>query len=53
MALLTPAVRAVARSPRASRLVRAERRARPCPVDLAQAQAPAAGSRTPESDLAA
>ncbi|MFK0045341.1 phosphatase PAP2 family protein [Streptomyces sp. NPDC090741] len=47
MALLTPVVRAVARSPRAGRLVRAKRRALPRPVDLAQPPAPH------ESDLAA
>lgn len=53
MALLTPVVRAAARSPRAARLVRAAHRPRPCPVDLAQDRAAAGGSRTPESDLAA
>ncbi|WP_030157123.1 phosphatase PAP2 family protein [Streptomyces sp. NRRL S-244] len=47
MALLTPVVRAVARSPRAGRLVRAKRRALARPVDLAQPPAPH------ESDLAA
>ncbi|MEU5809569.1 phosphatase PAP2 family protein [Streptomyces sp. NPDC047718] len=49
MALLTPVVRAVARSPRLGRLVRAGHRARPCPVDLAEA----AGAGTRDKDLAA
>ncbi|MBT2457893.1 phosphatase PAP2 family protein [Streptomyces sp. ISL-86] len=55
MALLTPVVRAVARSPRAGRLVRAKERVVACPVGLA----PAASTPTPpsaltqESDLAA
>ncbi|MGW6409490.1 phosphatase PAP2 family protein [Streptomyces vinaceus] len=53
MALLTPVVRAVARSPRAGRLVRAKRRALPRPVDLAQPQTSPPGCRPHESDLAA
>ncbi|MET9885186.1 phosphatase PAP2 family protein [Streptomyces sp. NPDC006430] len=53
MALLTPVVRAVARSPRAGRLVRAKSRALPLPVDLAQTQTPPPGCLTHESDLAA
>ncbi|WP_327284102.1 MULTISPECIES: phosphatase PAP2 family protein [unclassified Streptomyces] len=53
MALLTPVVRAVARSPRAGRLVRAKRRALPRPVDLAQPQTPPPACRPHESDLAA
>ncbi|MER7465808.1 phosphatase PAP2 family protein [Streptomyces sp. NPDC097981] len=53
MALLTPVVRAVARSPRAGRLVRAGQRALPRPLDLAQPQTPPPGCRTHESDLAA
>lgn len=53
MALLTPLVRAVAGSRRLGRLVRAKRRPRPLPVDLAQAQTPPAGQRPHESDLAA
>lgn len=52
MALLTPVVRAVARSPRVGRLVRAKGRALPRPLDLAQAQTPSAEQRT-RSDLAA
>ncbi|MFD3540147.1 phosphatase PAP2 family protein [Streptomyces sp. NPDC058662] len=52
MALLTPVVRAVARSPRLGCLVRARGRAVPLPVDLAQAPTPPA-DRTRESDLAA
>ncbi|MFD7626882.1 phosphatase PAP2 family protein [Streptomyces sp. NPDC059851] len=51
MALLTPVVRAVARSPRLGRLVRAGHRARPCPVDLADREAADAGTR--DKDLAA
>ncbi|MFJ4865804.1 MULTISPECIES: phosphatase PAP2 family protein [unclassified Streptomyces] len=53
MAALNPAVRAVARSRRAGRLVRARGGALPRPVDLPQAQTPPAGQRTHESDLAA
>uniref|UniRef100_A0AAU2JT01 Phosphatase PAP2 family protein n=1 Tax=Streptomyces sp. NBC_00049 TaxID=2903617 RepID=A0AAU2JT01_9ACTN len=53
MALLTPVVRAVARSPRTGRLVRAKSRALPRPVDLTQPQTPPAGQRTHERDLAA
>ncbi|MFD9353653.1 phosphatase PAP2 family protein [Streptomyces sp. NPDC060031] len=52
MALLTPVVRSVARSPRLGVLVRARGRAVPLPVDLAQAQAAPPG-RGHESDLAA
>ncbi|MBT2452712.1 phosphatase PAP2 family protein [Streptomyces sp. ISL-43] len=50
MALLTPVVRAVARSPRLGVLVRAGGRALPRPVDLAQAPPAVRGH---ESDLAA
>ncbi|NUK55713.1 hypothetical protein HRW14_36885, partial [Streptomyces lunaelactis] len=46
-------VRAVARSPRVGRLVRAKGRALSRPVGLPQAQTPPAGQRTHESDLAA
>ncbi|KJY46439.1 membrane protein [Streptomyces sp. NRRL S-444] len=53
MALLNPLVRAVARAPRACRLVRAKRRALPRPVDLAQPQTPPPGCLTHEKDLAA
>ncbi|MFD8632032.1 phosphatase PAP2 family protein [Streptomyces sp. NPDC059533] len=53
MALLNPVVRAVARSPRLGRLVRAKERMLPKPVGLAQPQNPAAGRRTQEKDLAA
>ncbi|MFZ3471293.1 phosphatase PAP2 family protein [Streptomyces sp. 4.24] len=50
MALLTPVVRAVARSPRLGVLVRAGGRALPRPLDLAPTPPPARGH---ESDLAA
>ncbi len=53
MAALTPVVRAVARSRRGGRLVRAKNAALPRPVGLPQAQTPPAGQRTHESDLAA
>ncbi|MFE2145914.1 phosphatase PAP2 family protein [Streptomyces sp. NPDC059456] len=53
MALLTPLVRVVARSPRAGRLVRARRLAVPRPVDLAQPQTPPPACLPHESDLAA
>ncbi|MFF8271858.1 phosphatase PAP2 family protein [Streptomyces sp. NPDC016562] len=53
MAVLTPAVRAVARSRRLGQLVRSKGRALPRPVGLPQAQTPPAGQRTHESDLAA
>ncbi|MFI5998814.1 phosphatase PAP2 family protein [Streptomyces sp. NPDC051366] len=53
MALLNPLVRAVARAPRAGRLVRAKRRGLPHPVDLAQPQTPPPACLTHESDLAA
>ncbi|MFD9334058.1 phosphatase PAP2 family protein [Streptomyces sp. NPDC060028] len=52
MALLTPVVRTVVRSPRLGVLVRARARAVPLPVDLAQAQTAPPG-RGHESDLAA
>ncbi|MFD3470567.1 phosphatase PAP2 family protein [Streptomyces sp. NPDC058682] len=53
MAVLTPAVRAVARSRRGGWLVRAKNPALPRPVGLPQAPTPPAGQRTHESDLAA
>ncbi|MFJ3520226.1 phosphatase PAP2 family protein [Streptomyces sp. NPDC090131] len=53
MAALTPLVRAVARSRRFGRLVRAKGRGLPRPVGLPQAQTPPAGQRPHESDLAA
>ncbi|WP_411107748.1 phosphatase PAP2 family protein [Streptomyces sp. cmx-4-9] len=53
MALLAPVVRAVARAPRAAFLVRARGGVLPRPVDLPQAQAPAADQLPHESDLAA
>ncbi|MEU7556252.1 phosphatase PAP2 family protein [Streptomyces sp. NPDC044571] len=53
MALLTPVVRAVARSPRVGRLVRAGGRKLPRPVDLPQAQTPPPGCLTEDKDLAA
>ncbi|MGW6983731.1 phosphatase PAP2 family protein [Streptomyces sp. NPDC054932] len=52
MAALTPLVRAVGRSRRLGRLVRAKNRALPRPVGLPQAQTPP-GQRSHESDLAA
>ncbi|MFJ7159343.1 phosphatase PAP2 family protein [Streptomyces sp. NPDC101118] len=51
MALLTPVVRAVARSPRTGWIVRSRRACAPRPVELAQAQG--AEEFTQESDLAA
>ncbi|GGZ51442.1 phosphatase PAP2 family protein [Streptomyces subrutilus] len=53
MALLNPLVAAVARSPRVGRLVRSRARTAPRPVGLAHPQAPQAGQRTQENDLAA
>ncbi|MEU6211971.1 phosphatase PAP2 family protein [Streptomyces sp. NPDC047023] len=53
MALLTPVVRAVVRSPRAGRLVRARGRALARPVGLAQPQTPPAGLAAHDKDLAA
>ncbi|WP_031145177.1 phosphatase PAP2 family protein [Streptomyces xanthophaeus] len=53
MALLTPAVRAVAGAPRLAFLVRARSGLLPRPVDLAQAQTPPADRCSHESDLAA
>lgn len=53
MALLTPVVRAVARSPRTAFLVRARGGVLPRPVDLPQAPSAAADQLSHESDLAA
>ncbi|MDJ0384115.1 phosphatase PAP2 family protein [Streptomyces sp. G-G2] len=52
MALLTPLVRAVARSPRAALLVRARGHGRPLPLDLPQPHTPP-GAHPRENDLAA
>ncbi|MFD3698431.1 phosphatase PAP2 family protein [Streptomyces sp. NPDC058646] len=53
MALLTPPVRALARSPRTALLVRTGKGGLPRPVDLPQAPSPQADQRTHESGLAA